>query len=403
MEKIYTNDKKDKSIFQQIFKTQLSKKLSVAMVLVSFFSFMMIGINGVSYAAVPEIPTSGLGESFTTGPAGERIFGSGVGANNITILGYTTKENGYPIYCLERNVNYKSDTVMQKKEKITDQGLLYIMANVYPNKSFTDDNGKVFPEQVQTWLSQATIWRYLYETNADGNQGNSASVDIEAIKNVTSISWESDMTTKCTMAGCDGQTSGKTFYEARIAPLVANARKSNVTTNGTITLSITNEEINITSDEKYYQTSKVMIGTTNGSNLVDGSKKVEIVSAPKGTILVDQNGNEIKDTSNISEFYVKIPVSAVTEDNKVVKLSASGTYRGYDGYYYKAEGAQTVSSVYTTDIPTTTGLEIPINYTPDTPDTGMNLAQSIYFIGLVVLLCGVGIIYANVKPKAQQQ
>ena len=148
--------------------------------------------------------------------------------------------------------------------------------------------------------------RYLYETNADGNQGNDASVDIEAIKNVTSISWESDMTTKCTMAGCDGQTSGKTFYEARIAPLVANARKSNVTTNGTITLSITNEEINITSDEKYYQTSKVMIGTTNGSNLVDGSKKVEIVSAPKGTILVDQNGNEIKDTSNISEFYVKI-------------------------------------------------------------------------------------------------
>jgi len=228
MEKIYTNDKKDKSIFQQIFKTQLSKKLSVAMVLVSFFSFMMMGINGVSYAAVPEIPTSGLGDSFTTGPAGERIFGSGVGANNITILGYTTKENGYPIYCLERNVNYLSDTVMQKKEKITDQGLLYIMANVYPNKSFTDDNGKVFPEQVQTWLSQATIWRYLYETNADGNQGNSASVDIEAIKNVTSISWESDMTTKCTMAGCDGQTSGKTFYEARIAPLVANARKSQV-------------------------------------------------------------------------------------------------------------------------------------------------------------------------------
>ena len=32
------------------------------------------------------------------------------------------------------------------------------------------------------------------------------------------------------------------------------------------------------------------------------------------------------------------------------------------------------------------------------PDTGMSAAQTIYFIGLIVLLCGVGIVYANAKP-----
>ena len=32
------------------------------------------------------------------------------------------------------------------------------------------------------------------------------------------------------------------------------------------------------------------------------------------------------------------------------------------------------------------------------PDTGMNTAQTIYFIGLIILLCGVGIVYANAKP-----
>ena len=31
------------------------------------------------------------------------------------------------------------------------------------------------------------------------------------------------------------------------------------------------------------------------------------------------------------------------------------------------------------------------------PDTGASTSQTIYFIGLIVLLCGVGIIYANSK------
>ena len=36
------------------------------------------------------------------------------------------------------------------------------------------------------------------------------------------------------------------------------------------------------------------------------------------------------------------------------------------------------------------------------PDTGMTTAQTIYFIGLIVLLCGVGIIYANAKPVEEK-
>ena len=84
-------------------------------------------------------------------------------------------------------------------------------------------------------------------------------------------------------------------------------------------------------------------------------------------------------------------------------MKATGTFRGYDGYYYRADGAQTVSTVFTTDVKNDTGLEFTLNYTPEVPSTGMNMAQSVYFIGLIVLLCGVGIIYANAKPKSQQQ
>ena len=48
------------------------------------------------------------------------------------------------------------------------------------------------------------------------------------------------------------------------------------------------------------------------------------------------------------------------------------------------------------------GSEFTIDYTPDIPDTGISAAQTVYFIGLIVLLSGVGIIYANVKPTEQK-
>ena len=37
------------------------------------------------------------------------------------------------------------------------------------------------------------------------------------------------------------------------------------------------------------------------------------------------------------------------------------------------------------------------------PDTGVSSAQTIYFVGLIVLLCGVGIVYANAKPVQVKQ
>ena len=47
-------------------------------------------------------------------------------------------------------------------------------------------------------------------------------------------------------------------------------------------------------------------------------------------------------------------------------------------------------------------LNIQLDYTPDVPDTGMGIAQTIYFMGLILLLSGVGIVYANAKPKTSE-
>lgn len=403
MEKIYmenNQNKKNHSTFQQVFKSQLSKKLSVFMVLVSFFSFLLIGVTNVSYAAVTEIPEdTGLGDSFTTAPAGTQINSN----TGFPVFMYSTS-NGIPIFCLERDINYRGGITMSKKEQITDQGLLYVMAHTFPHVKFKDSKGTEFPDEVQTWITQATIWQYLYETGAANNATGSGNVaNIENIKTAVSLSWD-DEVVGCRVDGCGaGATSQATFYDTYIAPIVANARQSNVTANGTIDISLANQEMSITEDEKYYQTSLVTITNSDPSNFVSDSLKVEIQSAPDGTILIDENGQEIENYDNVTKFYVRIPVESVTEENKSVLLHAEGTFRGYDGYYYKADGAQTVSTVFTTDVKAFDDLDIPINYTPEVPDTSMSIAQSVYFIGLVVLLCGVGIIYANAKPRQKQQ
>ncbi len=403
MEKIYmenNQNKKNQSTFQQVFKSQLSKKLSAFMVLVSFFSFLLIGVTNVSYAAVTEIPEdTGLGDSFTTAPAGTQINSN----TGFPVFMYSTS-NGIPIFCLERDINYRGGITMSKKEQITDQGLLYVMAHTFPHVKFKDSKGTEFPDEVQTWITQATIWQYLYETGAANNATGSGNVaNIENIKTAVSLSWD-DEVVGCRVDGCGaGATSQATFYDTYIAPIVANARQSNVTANGTIDISLANQEMSITEDEKYYQTSLVTITNSDPGNFVSDSLKVEIQSAPDGTILIDENGQEIENYDNVTKFYVRIPVESVTEENKSVLLHAEGTFRGYDGYYYKADGAQTVSTVFTTDVKAFDDLDIPINYTPEVPDTSMSIAQSVYFIGLVVLLCGVGIIYANAKPRQKQQ
>lgn len=404
MEKIYmenNQNKKNQSTFQQVFKSQLSKKLSVFMVLVSFFSFLLIGITNVSYAAVTEIPEdTGLGDSFTTAPTGTQINSN----TGFPVFMYSTS-NGIPIFCLQREIDYRGGTPMKKDKQITDQGLLYVMAHTFPHVKFKDSKGQQFPDEVQTWITQATIWQYLYEIGADKNATGSGSVaNIENIKTAVSLSWD-DEVVGCRVDGCGaGATSQATFYDTYIAPILSAARQSNVTANGTLDISLANQEMSITEDEKYYQTSLVTITKSDPANFVSGSLKVDIQSAPDGTILINENGQQIETVDEKNpKFYVRIPVESVTEENKSVLLHVEGTYRGYDGYEYTATGAQTVSTVFTTDVKAFDDLDIPINYTPEVPDTSMSIAQSVYFIGLVVLLCGVGIIYANAKPRQKQQ
>lgn len=407
MEKIYmnndnNNNKKKQSVVSQVLKAPMSKKLSVSMVLVAFFSFLAIGVSNVSYAA-PEPITEDLGNSFTTASVGTEIFGEG-GSTVFPVFMYSTI-TGIPVFCLERNVPFQANKTFQKSEQITDQGLLYVMANTYPHKVFKTATGTEFPKEVQTWITQAAVWDYLFTIGASQNTANAS--EIANMKAAHKLYWEtSDGSNKfCDINGCydlEGQAvSTVPFYTAYVSPIVEAAKKA-TGMDANFEVRKANEEISITEDEKYYQSSLITATNSSPDNFVGYSVTVD---GPKGTILVDESGNEIKNLENMSvdRFYIRVPVNQVTEESKSVRVSATAKFRGYDGYYYKSEGAQTISSVFTAEVPVSKGVELALNYTPEVPDTSMTVAQSVYFIGLIVLLCGVGIIYANARPKQTEQ
>jgi len=374
MEKIYmeNNNGNKKASFTRFIKKNGMLITTFMLAVAVIVTVILVGFNQVSYA-IPDVNYT-LGDTIVTAAPGEEIHSN----SGFSVFPYKTT-TGTHIYCLEHSVDYQANTTLTKSDAISDYGLLYLMAHIDPNVSLKDSSGNVLNENLQIWISQVAIWMYKDQLSSE---------ELTKIQNAQYVYVGDDFTTT---------------YEADIYNIVSRLVNSarNNTTEPALTLSVTraSEKISITSDENYYQTDLISVVGSPNDNF-DGFK-LEFVSAPEGTVVVDEAGGVIADVSNLSpdtKFYVRVPVEKITEENKVLKLSVTGAFKTYEGYEYTAEGAQTVTSVQTVSTTLNKGLEIELNYTPDTPNTGMSVAQTIYFIGLIVLLSGVGIIYANVKP-----
>lgn len=391
MEKIYmenNNDNKNGFYFKDFFRRNGIVITSILIIVVAIAAFVTSGFNQTSYA-IPDV-TNALPDTFkTAAPTVTIIGGNGVAANNVSIQQFFT-DGGVQVFCLERNIDFNGGIQYTKGDSISDKdyGLLYLMANSYPNKNFKNGEDNLH-EYLQTWITQIAIWDYLYQT---GNKQNTAYADIlDKVRLTTKVYKDLDE---------EYDAGGKNIYTTYVEPLVKAAIANKNGVNKSLKAKTETNEISLTEDEKYYQSSAIIVTGAPSDNF--NGFEVKFAAKPDGTILVNSKGEEIKDLSNFKpgdKFWVRVPVDKVKEDNKVVKLSITGSFSVYDGNYYVADGAQTISAVETVNSNVNTGLDIELNYTPDVPDTGMSTAQTIYFVGLIVLLSGLGIIYANVKPK----
>ena len=402
MEKIYMEDNNSQ---QKRYSVDFSVILSFVFAVLAVFSIATYGIvtiqgtDVVSYAA-PIASTTG--NSFNFGIAGYLQSSGTEGFFRIPAYVVKNSDGTYshdnPVFCVEHNVNPPGDgQTLTKSSAIEDYGLLYILNNTYANgvsvvndvTGLTGDNKRY----VEEWVTQAAVWMYLYETKGD--------TTVNGAKGATSLSYVSqDLSSSETIYPPTGVTPVN-LYTTYVQPLVSAAE--DVSGKKILSVDPQNNEIKKTTDDKYYETPLINVSGNPSSDL----KTFDVtISGVEGAILVDEDRNDLNATAIPAgkKFYVRVPIEKITDSTKSLTINVIGHFETLAGNYFTSTeddlALQRVVTVTgaTKDVQAGTTFEFAA-----TEDTGMNSAQTIYFIGLIVLLCGVGIVYANAKPVESKQ
>lgn len=367
-----------------------------AIVSIAMGGMSLLQNNGVSYAAPTELPPS---FTFNNLNGGDRVVGSSTSGGSFNVPMYVADNDATnPVFCVQYHIDPDVDGTYNSGEEINDYGLLYLLNNSYANgvkvTSATGEDSKY----VEGWVTQAAIWMYLYETDSTGSQTTSPNYltadEINAIKNATKL-------TKYVASGADAIEiyNGANLYTTYVKPLVDKAKSA--TDVAILSVSKASDEVSLSENKKFYRSALITVTGDPSSSLKNYAISVSGIDGAKA---IDEDGNEL--TTNIpagTKFYVTIPAEKVTKEIQKVVVTVNGTFTTLEGKYYTAAATgdfQKVVSVKAGEKVISKGTEVEFI---GTDDTGMNTFQTIYFIGLIVLLCGVGIVYANAKPVQVKQ
>lgn len=409
MEKIYmesSNKKqKKKSFFKKFFNDKWSMTLTIVFAVVGIVGLTIFGFSQISFAAdttntLPETFVSKIGSSQHK-LIGVSNNGDGSTTNVMPFDGFYANDvdTGFPVFCVQYDVTYAENKTYTAGELVNDHGLVYLMSKTYPNVKFKDSSGTELSEDAQIWLTQAAVWTYLSETDVDKNDGFDELSG--KVRNVYKLYGENADGSEREVINTGGTTL---FQYFGINQLILTAKSINATMDDVLSVSVNSNNVSITNDNKFYQTDLIsIVSKISDLPIINEFKgySVSLSGAPEGTVLVDEEGRVYDDISNMSptsKFFLRVPVDKVTDENKDLGVVIRGIFDMYGANYYSSGQYQKVVNVrqgnYIAELP----LDIQLDYAADVPDTGMGVAQTIYFIGLIILLSGVGIVYANAKP-----
>ena len=391
MEKIYMEENQQKK--RQNHQFGFSVGLSFFVAIFAMFSLLSFGLavygnnGGVSYAAPITTDTFNIKVAAT-------VLVDDRDHPGVTVEVLADAATNNPVFCVEHTsqVNDGDGYVKDSSAAEVDYGLLYLLNHSYANGvSVTGETGSD-AYIVESWVTQVAIYMYLNEKYPDNHKHDIDEVDMavlkSAVKLVTRDGWVYSYTPT---------TTAPTIYDAYVKPLVTAAK----TASSVRQLSITTESdmVTISSDKSYYESP---LYTVSGDQLINYDITV---SGLEGAYVVAEDGSELSPTGISSEkkFRVRIPANKVGTETIDVAVNAKGHFNTLKGEYFVSSTDSSRQKVITvtgdtTDVSAGTSFQI-----IPTPPTGMNAAQTIYFIGLIVLLCGVGIVYANAKPVESKQ
>ena len=420
MEKIYEesgyNQKQRKVTFPVI--------LSFVVALFAIGSLIAVGFNQISYAATPidsdditlhigKLSDNSLDVLQIVAVSEADVHISGDLMSSLMFADSNDANTATtPLFCIEKGADITSEPTsdyVSEGEIRDDFGLIYILNQsrslggpgitptdlTYPGTS--TPLSAVHSRWLEQYATQVAIWLYLYDkypeddrrhgywkNDAEGNQYG-------VITSKVRVSYNNRL-------GQSGDLFYGELYSLYLQPVVAAAK--NQTNVKTIQSVLSSQNISKVGDGDIYQTDKITVVANPSSDLVNYS--VEL-SGLEGAYVVDKDGNTKTSLDTFAPddyFYIRVPVNKVTDASHTVNVKIIGQFQNYLGGNYfgvapSGTGDQRVVGITSTNfrIDNTNQINFMVS-----PDTGMTTAQTIYFIGLIVLLCGVGIIYANAKP-----
>lgn len=202
----------------------------------------------------------------------------------------TVKSGGYA-YCLD----ISKSTAQNKKANLVkemDAGIAYIIENGYPNKSFTGDKKKDY------YITQGAIFWYLDDTASGNNLGNGYK-----------------------STGSDKYNLRK--YVKQLVKDAKTAKKNGYKLKPSLSLKVSDTNMTISSDGKYYVSQAV---NANAKNITD-KYTVKVTSAPSGTIITNTSGTVQTKFKASEKFLVKVPVTSVAEGKTETISVKVGAYK----------------------------------------------------------------------------
>ncbi len=408
MEKIYSESKKNKSAFKKIISSSFSVKCSFLLAIVTMASILYTPFvsnrNSVSYA----LPDEGLPTKINS--SADYVAQS----KNYNFPVYVIKENKLIYYCIEEKRAYNglnsegkvaTNSYNLDSSKKLDSGLAYLLGNLYPKvggQKYSDNED--YNDAANYWVAQMAVWLYQYETSDDATRAKLFDSNVIGSDFATKLSNETKVRVAKTTDSVDIINNGVEVsvgdaYTKIIRPMVDSAKKYS-DSSLTLTVGIDDEKVTLDADKKYLKTSFLsVVGSPDNQYL---SYSIEIPNIPKDTVLIDADGNEIKNESEDAavfkannlqkgtKFYLKVPVASITESNKKISVKFIGQFDHYVARAFTANNLQSLVGLEKENLAVNNSKDLLINYTAKSEDTALDVSSSTYIIAFLIIVIGVG-------------
>ena len=190
--------------------------------------------------------------------------------------------------------------------------------------------------------------------------------------------------------------SAKALWDTYVVSEINGAKELNAKSpyDATMTMKVDGDWTKINGTENV----KSGLISTSISSGNTGTYSLTFDNAPQGTKVYTEDGKEVTDLKSIpvsSKIYLVVPKSDKKEDYKFsVNASSTLTYDAAYQYVDKVGGHQPSILVGPESKDLSASIEMTL-----APDTALSVSNSIYFLGFLILISGVFVIYANVKTK----